>query len=225
MVFSTISFILYHAFLSWQPSGLFRLSFDFVLVFAPILAILFKDLFVRKVVSLLAISNYIFITVILIFISIPTNYIVSNNLLHSISSLRYSTLGEFIFENKEANDIKELILKDYSSSEVLKTITKSYLKSGSTVAYIGTDEYFLFGEKMENKINSIIDHRFSVLNQIKNMKFDERYVIIDQRVLDEVSRDLLNKKLLEDNYIQTLVITHKKTGVIWFKVYEKIYQT
>ncbi|MEJ5227772.1 hypothetical protein [Thermodesulfovibrio sp.] len=222
IVISSASFLLYHAVLNWQPNGLFRLSLDFVLIFAPILAILFKHLFIRKAVTVLAISNYTLITLVLIFISIPTNYITSNNLLNSISSLRYSSHGEFIFDNKKTNEIKELILKDYSSNEVLRTIAKSYLESGFTVAYMGTDEYSLFGKRMENKINSIIDHRLPILKQIKNINFDERYVIIDQRIIDEASQDFLNKKLLENNYIQRLFIIHKKTGIIWFKIYEKL---
>lgn len=218
---STISFILYHAFLNWQPSGLFRLSFDSVLIFAPILAILFRHLVIRQVVTMLAILNYALITLALIFISIPTKHITSNSFLNSISNLRNATYGEFIFDDKKNNEIKELILKDYSSSEVLQTITKSYLKTGSTIAYIGADEYFLFGKGMKNRVNSIIDHRLPFGAQIENINFQERYVVLDQRILDETLKDFLNKKLVENNYVQTLVATHKKLELFGLKFMKK----
>ena len=110
---SILIFVLYHALLNWQPMGLFRLTFVFILVFAPLFGILYYKQSVQIISLVVATLNILLISFVLLFISIPTENIARHSIFNQLNALRLNTDSVVLFHYTQTGKKKPVPSKRF----------------------------------------------------------------------------------------------------------------
>jgi len=104
---SLFYFVMIHAFLNWQPFGLFRLNIHYVLLTCPLLMILLTNRLAQTIIVFSSIAQFLFVSIYVLLISLPTDLFQSNKLWQ-------------VLQNERAIKPTMVTLKDFNNNITLQ---------------------------------------------------------------------------------------------------------
>jgi hypothetical protein len=171
------SFLLCHLVLRWQPIGLLRLMFPFIISGAPLSALLLERQWLRvTALVLLLVSSGMFL-IYSLGIASDRLSLGEHKIFKSITRLRndHGTTVEFQWKNSPPRQL--VMREDYTSREIYLELMKG-LRQPCSIGIVGhknAECEFLFGERLQNRVIPLVDSRS--FDQILEPPEDLNYLV------------------------------------------------